>query len=89
MMYIFLLSDEYPILLTLDPFFGLFGLVDLGTNFYGCHLMKNDKKLFYGEILLKTFSRSEAMFERALVIEYLSPSRNKTISGIRMKNSIF
>ena len=29
------------------------------------------------------------MFERALVIEYLSQSRNKTISGIRMKNSIF
>ena len=28
------------------------------------------------------------MFERALVIEYLSQSRNKTISGIRMKNSI-
>src|SRR6056300_1399357 len=29
------------------------------------------------------------MFERALVIEYLSQCRNKTISGIRMKNSIF
>ena len=29
------------------------------------------------------------MFERALVIEYLSQIRNKTISGIRMKNSIF
>ena len=29
------------------------------------------------------------MFERALVIEYLSQSRKKTISGIRMKNSIF
>ena len=29
------------------------------------------------------------MFERALVILYLSQSRNKTISGIRMKNSIF
>ena len=29
------------------------------------------------------------MFERALVIEYLSQRRNKTISGIRMKNSIF
>ena len=29
------------------------------------------------------------MFERALVIEYLSQSRYKTISGIRMKNSIF
>ena len=29
------------------------------------------------------------MFEPALVIEYLSQSRNKTISGIRMKNSIF
>ena len=29
------------------------------------------------------------MFERALVIEYLSQSRNKTISRIRMKNSIF
>ena len=29
------------------------------------------------------------MFERALVIEYLSQSRDKTISGIRMKNSIF
>ena len=29
------------------------------------------------------------MFERALVIEYLSQSRNKTISGIRLKNSIF
>ena len=29
------------------------------------------------------------MFERALVIEYLSQSRNKTISGIGMKNSIF
>ena len=28
------------------------------------------------------------MFERALVIEYLSQRRNKTISGIRMKNSI-
>ena len=28
------------------------------------------------------------MFESALVIEYLSQSRNKTISGIRMKNSI-
>ena len=29
------------------------------------------------------------MFERALVIEYLSQSRDKTISGIRTKNSIF
>ena len=29
------------------------------------------------------------MFERALVIEYLSQSRNKTISGIKKKNSIF
>ena len=29
------------------------------------------------------------MFERALVIEYLSQSRYKTISGIRMKKSIF
>ena len=29
------------------------------------------------------------MFERALVIKYLSQSRNKTISGIRLKNSIF
>ena len=33
--------------------------------------------------------KKRPMFERALVIEYLSQSRKKTISGIRMKNSIF
>ena len=33
--------------------------------------------------------KKRPMFERVLVIEYLSQSRDKTISGIRMKNSIF
>ena len=101
MMYIFLLSDEYPITKacsTLDPFFDLFWPCGLRNQFFGCHLMKNDKKLFNGEILHQNFSRSEAtlknllkrpMFEPALVIEYLSQSRYKTISGIRLKNSIF
>ena len=51
---------------TLEPFFGLFGLADHWTNFYGCHLMKNDKKLFYGEILLLTFSRSEETLKNLL-----------------------
>ena len=53
MMYIYLLSYEYPITkacLTLDPFFGLFW--PCGPRDQFLWLMKNDKKLFYGEILI-------------------------------------
>ena len=60
------------------------------------YLMKNDKNYSMAKFYSKPFPVQKQplknflkrpMFERALVIEY-HKRRNKTISGIRMKNSI-
>ena len=42
--------------------------------------MKNDKKLFCGEILLQTFSRSEATFKKPL---------KKANVWVRLGNGVF